>query len=177
MGKNIEINQSTTVYDLLVGYPELEEVLIKIAPAFKKLKNPILRNTVAKVATLRQAALVGGIELSELISVLRKSVGLPDLINIDLTINPQEYLIEKPKWFSPEKIISSVDEAKLDDVNKMPITFVLKKAKEAKNGEIIELITSFLPAPGIDLMRKKGYDTWTSKKSDNLFKSYFKINK
>lgn len=49
----IEITPSTTVYAILDSYPELEEVLIGMAPAFKKLKNPILRNTVAKVATLK----------------------------------------------------------------------------------------------------------------------------
>ncbi len=174
MMKNIDITPSTTVHELLVAYPELEEVLIKITPVFKKLKNPILRNTIAKVATLKHASIVGGVELSELISELRESAGLGDIINIDSTIITQEYLREKPKWFLPNKIIDSIDESKLDVLNKMPITLVLKKAKDTKNGEIIELITTFLPAPGIDLMQKKGYETWTSKESDNLFKSYFK---
>ncbi len=172
--KNIDINPSTTVYELLVAYPELEEVLIKITPVFKKLKNPILRNTVAKVATLKHASVVGGVELSMLISVLRETVGLGDIKNIDSTFSSKEYLNKKPKWFLSDKIIASIDESKLDGLNKMPITFVLHKAKDTKNGEIIELITTFLPAPGIDLMQKKGYETWTSKESDHLFKSYFK---
>ncbi len=50
---NIEITPSVTVYALLEAYPELEEVLIGIAPPFKKLKNPFLRRSVAKVATIK----------------------------------------------------------------------------------------------------------------------------
>ncbi len=41
--------------DLLDAYPELEDVLIEIAPAFRKLRNPVLRRTVAKLTSLRQA--------------------------------------------------------------------------------------------------------------------------
>jgi len=50
---NLEILPTVTVHKLLVAYPQLEEVLIGIAPPFKKLKNPILRRTIAKVATHR----------------------------------------------------------------------------------------------------------------------------
>lgn len=50
------INPKTKVLKLIETYPELEEVLIGYVPAFQKLKNPILRNTVAKITTLQQAA-------------------------------------------------------------------------------------------------------------------------
>ena len=75
--QKIDITPSVTVNALLKEYPELEEVLIEMAPPFKKLKNPILRRTIAKVATIRHIAAVGGIPLNELISKLRKAVGQP----------------------------------------------------------------------------------------------------
>ena len=53
MKKEIKIVPTVTVHELLEAYPELEDVLIGIAPPFKKLKNPILRKTVAKVATIK----------------------------------------------------------------------------------------------------------------------------
>ena len=65
---NIEINPSTKVYDLLNTYPELEETLIGIAPPFKKLRNPILRKSIAKIATLKNISSVGNIPLNELIN-------------------------------------------------------------------------------------------------------------
>ena len=64
MANKIDINPSTKVNDLLNAYPELEETLIGIAPPFKKLKNPMLRKSVAKVATLKHISAVGGIPLA-----------------------------------------------------------------------------------------------------------------
>ena len=67
-----DINANTKVLELIEAYPHLEEVLISYVPAFKKLKNPILRNTVARIATLRQAAAIGNVKTEDLVNLLRK---------------------------------------------------------------------------------------------------------
>ena len=51
------ITSSTKVAALLEEYPELEDVLMAMAPPFKKLRNPFLRKSVAKVASLGQRPL------------------------------------------------------------------------------------------------------------------------
>ena len=63
------IGPETRVADVLEAHPEAEEILIAIAPQFKAMKNPVLRRTVARVATLEQAAKVAGIQARELPSV------------------------------------------------------------------------------------------------------------
>jgi hypothetical protein len=68
----MEITPSSKVNDLLKAFPELEETLIGIPPPFKKLKNPFLRRTVAKIATMKHIASVGNIQLNELINKLRE---------------------------------------------------------------------------------------------------------
>ena len=60
---------------LLDAYPQLEDLLIELSPAFKKLKSPVLRKTVAKIASLQQAASIGNISISEMINKLRNAVG------------------------------------------------------------------------------------------------------
>ncbi|MDD4434532.1 MAG: DUF1858 domain-containing protein, partial [Parabacteroides sp.] len=47
------------VAELLNDYPEIEDTLLSLSPAFAKLRNPVLRKTVARVTTLQQAAKVG----------------------------------------------------------------------------------------------------------------------
>jgi Domain of unknown function (DUF1858) len=74
------ITPKTKVLQLIETYPQLEEVLIKNVPAFSKLKNPLLRKTVAKIATLQQAASIGNIKTGDLINILRKVVG-QELLN------------------------------------------------------------------------------------------------
>lgn len=68
----LDITPQTLIGDLLKNYPQLEDTLIEIAPVFRKLKNPILRKTVARVTTLKQAAVVGNVSLSTMINELRK---------------------------------------------------------------------------------------------------------
>jgi hypothetical protein len=49
---NVAINPDTTVGALLDADPELDAVLIEAAPAFAKLRNPVIRRTVAKVISV-----------------------------------------------------------------------------------------------------------------------------
>lgn len=169
----LEITPSVTVHALLEAYPELEEVLIGIAPPFKKLKNPFLRKSVAKVATIEHISSVGGVPLDELIGKLREAVGLPESKE---SYSDQDYFGEQPDWFSPDKISLSVDEDKVDDKDRMTVVTILREAKNVKKGEIIELVTSFLPAPGIAILKSKGYSVWTRREHDDLIKSYFLKN-
>ena len=169
----IEITPTVTVHALLEAYPELEEVLIDIAPPFKKLKNPFLRKSIVKVATIKHISSVGGVPLDELIGKLREAVGQQESMD---SYEDEDYFGEPSDWFSPDKISVSVDEDKVEDKDRMTLVTILKKAKDVKKGEIIELVTSFLPAPGIDSLKSKGYSVWTRKEGDNLIKSYFLKN-
>lgn len=171
--EKIEISPSTSVYDLLESYPELEEKLISFAPPFKKLKNPFLRKSVAKVASLKHVSSVGNIPLNELINKLREAVGQP---GSDETFNEEDYYSDEPNWFSVNNISVSVNESKLKDPDEMTLVAILREARNVKKGDIIELITTFLPAPGIDLLKSKGYSVWTKKEDGGLIKSYFLKN-
>ena len=170
---NIEITPSTKVSDLLDAYPELEETLISIAPPFKKLKNPFLRKSAAKLATLKHISSVGNIPLNELINKLREAVGQQA---VDDSYKDENYFSEKPDWFSTDKISVSINEEKLEDKDKMTLVAILHETKNVKKGGIIELITTFLPAPGIDILKSKGYSVWSLKEEENLIKSYFLKN-
>ncbi len=169
----MEITPSVTVHDLLETYPELEEVLIGIAPPFKKLRNPFLRKSVAKVATIRHISSVGGVPLDELIGKIREAVGQSKSTD---SYEDQDYFGEQPAWFSPDRIALSIDEDKVEDEDRMTLTVILREARNVGKGEIIELVTSFLPAPGIDILKTKGYAVWTRKERDDLIRTYFVKN-
>ena len=171
--ENIEILPTTKVLDLLSVYPELEDTLIDIAPPFKKLKNPLLRKSVAKAATIKHISSVGNVPLDELINKIRVAVGQA---TSDISYEDESYFSEKPDWFSPDNIVVSVNEDRLKDKDKMTLVTILQMAKNVKKGEIIELTTTFLPAPGIDAMKSKGYSVWIKKENNNLIKSYFQKN-
>lgn len=60
--------------------------------------------------------------------------------------------------------------------DKMTLARVSKEAKNVKKGDIIELVTTFLPAPGIDIMKSRGYSVWSVQKLNSVVKSYFLKN-
>ena len=53
------------------------------------------------------------------------------------------------------------------------IAKVLQEATRLKDDEILELVTGFLPAPGIDVMRSKGFQAWSLQETPELVRSYF----
>jgi hypothetical protein len=165
-----DITPAVTVHKLLEAYPQLEEVLIGIAPPFKKLRNPILRRSVAKVATLRHAAAVGRVPLNELIATLRSAVG--QAVSEE-SYEDGSYFREQPDWFAAQSIALTIEEAKLANQDEMTLGPVLRGAKSLKRGEIIELVTTFLPAPGIDVMKRKGYAIWVVQDADDVIRTYF----
>lgn len=72
---NLAITAKTKIYDLLVAYPELEDVLVSVAPKFKKLQNPILRKTIAKITTISEAAAIAGLDVDVLVNKLHHEIG------------------------------------------------------------------------------------------------------
>ena len=70
----MEINATTNINDLLKEYPFLEDFLVRLSPKFKRLKNPIMRKTIGKVATLSKIAGIGGLDLDDLLAKLTAEI-------------------------------------------------------------------------------------------------------
>ncbi|MGB7414237.1 MAG: DUF1858 domain-containing protein [Thermosynechococcaceae cyanobacterium] len=79
----MDISAQTKVTELLQVFPQLEDRLISMNPQFKKLRNPLLRNSIGKIATLNQAAAVAGIPPLKFVNHLREAVGQPSLARIE----------------------------------------------------------------------------------------------
>ncbi len=164
-----DITPDTKVGALLDAYPELEEKLIELAPAFAKLRNPVLRKTVAKVATLRQAAQVGGVSIGTMITTLRRCAGLESTPVGDASSDSPT---TPPSWFSLEKIAKTLDARPMLEAGQHPITIVMKDLDTLPAGAIYELITPFIPAPLLDMAKQKGYESWSVTESEDLVKSF-----
>jgi hypothetical protein len=155
MTQKISITPKTKVGELLDNFPELEKVLMEMSPAFEKLKNPILRKTVAKVATLQQIAAVGGLKVDDIVNRLRKEVGQDDDAESG---TDSEYLSTGiPDWFHEKKIITRMDASPVINSGGSPMNEILSQTNLLNAGEIFELKTPFIPAPIIDMLRKKGF--------------------
>ncbi len=171
-GEDFPILATTKVAALLDHYPELEEILIAMAPPFKKLRNPILRRSVAKVASLRQAAAVGRVSVEEVVNALRAAVGQPALTSNEGRADTG-YLGGEPDWFDPGRVVKSIDESADVEDDSMALNTVHEQGKQLADGEILELRTSFLPVPGIDIMRERGFRSWSVEDAPDRIRTYF----
>jgi hypothetical protein len=173
---NMEKNQliitpQTKILKVLEAYPELEDLLIAYVPAFKKLKNPVLRNTVAKVTNLQQVASIGNVKVGDLINKLRKEVG-QELISgqIDTAYN-----FSQPDWFDKKLVENELDAREMLSNGEQPVNQVMADLKSMNAGKIYKLIAPFLVAPLIDKAASLEMDHWVDKKAEDLFLTYFLI--
>jgi len=130
-----------------------------------------LRKSVAKVATLKQAAIAGRLDLSTMINQLREAIGQPPLGAME-AISEEHYLGTAPSWFDKSCVASSIDDRVVDS-DEMAINRILRALRDLDARQVVELTTTFLPAPGIDAARNKGLITWTVREEEELFKTYF----
>lgn len=70
----MDIRKETRLLDLTKAYPFLVEALATYNPTFEKLRNPVLRNSLGRVATLGQAASMGQVALLELLVFVAQEV-------------------------------------------------------------------------------------------------------
>jgi len=149
---SLAITPDTRLSTLLETLPELEPVLLRLSPAFARLRNPILRRTVARVATLRQVALVGGLQLGVLITELRRAAGLAVEPMADDPVLP----VERPAWARSEAVTMRFDAVQLIESGGNPLGEIMALLARLGPGQSLELVTSFVPAPLVELSANKG---------------------
>ncbi|MEW6114069.1 MAG: DUF438 domain-containing protein, partial [Thermodesulfobacteriota bacterium] len=70
----MEITAKTKIDDLLTQYPFVLEYLLGKSPEFRHLKNPIMRKTMGKIATLEMVASRGKLELATFLEEIRAEI-------------------------------------------------------------------------------------------------------
>jgi hypothetical protein len=148
------IDPEMTVGALLESYPGAEHVLIGLAPAFARLRNPVVRRTVAKVATLEQAAKIGGVPLRTLIDTLRTFTGQA---GSDVSyVSGEGDERGTPDWVVNGRVVEEVDAGAMLERGVHPIGKIREAVQMLGPGELVRLRAPFRPEPLIDTMRRAG---------------------
>lgn len=165
---SMTITPDTRLHDLLQTWPELEEKLLAMSPHYAKLRNPVLRATIARIATLRQVAEVGRVPLADLINTLRAAVGQEGG-----EFSSAAAAADQPAWFNASRIAQRLDARPMLAAGEHPLSRVLGEIQQLPPQGIYELTTPFLPAPLLDAVKKKGFAVWSRREQEDLFRSYF----
>lgn len=160
-----KITPKTKVGELLDAFPQLEELLLSLSPAFAKLKNPVLRKTIARVATLQQAALVGGLNTDVVINQLRLAAGM--VADESHASGPGEPEVV-PAWYHADQISFTFNATALINAGESPMSEILALARKLRPGGILAIETPFYPAPIADLLREKGFGVYTRSEAEKI---------
>jgi Domain of unknown function (DUF1858)/Uncharacterized conserved protein (DUF2249) len=176
------ITPEMKVGDVLDAYPALEATLIGLAPEFAKLRNPILRRTVAKVATLHQAARIGGLDVRELVRALRTAAGQPveDAIagpplvsESEVNRIPADAVAATPAWLIERHLEPPIDADALLASGTHPLGIVRQRLAGLPPGRVLSLVSSFRPVPLIDALRQEGYAVHVVEDPPGTFTTHF----
>lgn len=172
---SLPINPETKVGALLEAYPGIDEVLIAWVPAFAKLRNPVLRKTVAKVATLEQAARIGGVSVREMVRKLREATGQSALEVIHGQGAPpaEESTAEAPAWLSKDRVRYTINADSMLERQVHPLGKVRECVVALQVGEIVELTSAFRPEPLIEAMARSGLAVYSHETSPGRHTTYF----
>jgi len=109
---------------------------------------------VAKVATLEQAAKIGGVSLQSMILRLREVTGqsAPDLP----VLEPQQDEGEDASWLMGGRVVKEIDADAMLERGVHPIGKIREAAGLLGPGEVVLLRSSFRPQPLIETLRRAG---------------------
>lgn len=152
----MEVHAHTSVGPLLEAHPELETVLIGLSPTFARLRNPVLRATLARFATLEHAAKVSGVPLPALIGTLRRALGQE--AGEAVAEAPSREGDGLPGWFEEARLVETLDVAAMLAQGVHPLAALRRLLAEHPAGAIVRLRSPFEPAPLLDHAREEGWE-------------------
>jgi hypothetical protein len=153
----VAIDPETRVGLLIDAYPALEDVLISLVPAFARMKDPVVRETVAKFTTLAQAARLGGIPVQAFVRKLREAAGQTSSTPAECSDGSAE-----PAWVLRGRIGYDLNGDEMLQAGVHPLARVRICVASLKPGEIVRLVTSFQPKLLIEMMREAGLNVHTA---------------
>jgi len=152
------ITPKAKVADVLEAHPELEDVLIATTPMFRKLRNPVLRKTIARITSLERAAEIAGLPPRELVIRLREAAGIEvgddDLPDADQVVDSDE---RPAPWVDAARVVWTIDADQLLASEQQPISAVQSRAAALEADDLGLVRSSFRPAPLIELLGGQGY--------------------
>jgi uncharacterized protein (DUF2249 family) len=169
----MKINKNTKIAALLKQHPEALETIITINPAFKKLRNPLLRKLMAGRTSIEMASKIGGVKPEDFFKALAP-LGFEE----DTAINNEEEKSERkplPAYLTalkPHQIIV-FDVREILAGGEDPLRDIQEKIKSLKADEALQIINTFEPVPLIALLGKQGFTSYVDHIDNERIDTYF----
>src|SRR4029079_15354869 len=146
---------SERISDVLSRFPNLVDTLIDASPAFRNLRNPIMRHVQSRLVTVSQAAGIAGLNPADLTRKLNVAAGLTN-VNID----------DGQVGSRADRTSISIDQADVPIAAAIDVRPIMERGEETLRatmpavrtippGAALRLIAGFEPLPLYDVLAKK----------------------
>lgn len=155
------VSATDRVSDVLARDESLVEVFVRLAPHFAKLRNRMMRRVMARLVTVEQAAQTAGIPVAELVRELNGALGLGaaalDTSALDKSRHTATDRASESLAHPPHAPVVELDVR--DDLRsgREPFSRIMTAVGSLRDGEVLELRTTFEPVPLLSVLAKRGF--------------------
>jgi uncharacterized protein (DUF2249 family) len=167
------ISSKTKISKLIESNNDTIEVISSINKHFRKLKNPILRRTLASRVSIEDAAKIGGVPICVMIDRL-KEIGFVteddcacDMVSADKMIKRDKNKINMKKETIVELDVRPILEAGTD-----PFESIMAELKKMDEKHTLLIINKFEPIPLLNILKTKGYNYQTERPEDGVVHTF-----
>lgn len=181
------IQRSDRVAEVLRQDERLIETFVAASPVFERLRNPLMRKTMARLTTVEQAAHVAGLDPDLLTERLNRALsGEPEpMASLDAAGKSPTTSTEREPMSSiqssappalaaipPERIVDLDVREDLRN-GREPFSRIMAARREVPPGGMLRLRATFEPVPLYAVMAKQGFDHWTEELDEEDWRVWF----
>lgn len=173
---NAPIRLDDRISTVLARDERLLDVLVAASPALAKLRNPILRKTMSKLATVEQAARVAGLDATDLLARLNSALeGKPYEPTSGAARKAPSAAEAPPSAIldTPEDRIVDLDVREDLRAGREPFGRILEATHRVQAGEVLRLRAIFEPVPLYAVLGRQGFAHFTERLEEDDWRVWF----
>lgn len=174
---NTTIQATDRISSVLKRDEKLIDVLVQASSTFSKLKNPLMRRTMASLVTVEQAAQIAGIDAADLVTRLNHALshGGPSAEAPKRSVGPKPKPAPVPAELAAVPAEQLVDCDVREDLRagKEPFGRIMSAVTALQPGQVLRVRAIFDPVPLYAVLAKRGLAHFTEQLDDEDFRVWF----
>jgi uncharacterized protein (DUF2249 family) len=153
------IRRDDRISAVLARDERMLDVLLAASPAFSHLRNPVVRKTMAKLATVEHAARVAGIDADDLLARLNATLAGGSVTGAPLRRVGEAVDVELPPIVARAQKDAIIECDVREDLRagREPFRRILAAARSVADGQVLKLRAIFEPAPLYSVLGRQGF--------------------
>lgn len=162
----------TVVADAIAAAPDTVERLASLHSAFRKLRNPILRRTMARLVTLGDAARIAGLPVATVVAAANGEAAPPPDEAAESTSRAPE---PAPSWVAILDLAAAtrLDVRPMFERGEAPLGDIMRAAAAIAEGGTLIVEAPFDPAPLHRALARKGFVSHAEPVAPDHWRVYF----